>query len=152
MKLTNLVTDLKTSKTLYYKGIRRKSNYVWVFYNIAWIWVLKENKGIYFVHGSIPAYTLSELGEMFQFGDFSMQPVIKISNNLWTVPKNDSEKVSFINEVNARAFYLIRLLEQKKVTVDQINGVLTTSKLVPVAEMVIAKTDPDNSNQQSNPS
>jgi hypothetical protein len=81
-----------------------------------------------------------------------MQPVIKISNNLWTVPKNDSEKVSFINEVNARAFYLIRLLEQKKVTVDQINGVLTTSKLVPVAEMVIAKTDPDNSNQQSNPS
>ncbi|MFZ4569732.1 MAG: hypothetical protein ACOYM0_01225 [Bacteroidales bacterium] len=112
------------------KGIHQKSKSVWVFYAIAKKWALKEKKDKVFIPGAIPAYTLSELGEMLPMGNFSMQPVIKISNNLWTVPKNDNQKVSFETEVDARAFYIIRMLEKGEITRDQINGVNAKSNLV----------------------
>lgn len=152
MNLTKQVTSIQISRVLNEKGIRNKSKHVWVFFAIAKKWDLQEKKERHFIPGAIPAYTLSELGEMFPFGDFSMQPVIKISNDCWTVPKNDNQKVSFETEVDARAFYLIRMLEKGDVSVDQINGVPVTSKLVPAAEMVIAKAEPDISNQTSPPS
>lgn len=112
---------------MYDKGIRHKSINIWVFYAIAKKWALKEKKEKLFVPGAIPAYTLSELGEMFPYGSFSMQPVIKINNGLWTVPKNVKSKVSFETEVDARAYHLLRLIETGEVSINQINNVIVKS-------------------------
>jgi hypothetical protein len=144
MNLTKQVTSIQISRVLYDKGIRNKSKHVWVFYAIAKKWDLQEKKERHFIPGAIPAYTLSELGEMFPFGDFSMQPVIKISNDCWTVPKNDNQKVSFETEVDARAFYLIRMVEKGEVSVDQINGVTVKSKVVLTAQEDIAQDEAES--------
>lgn len=144
MNLTKQVTSIQISRVLNEKGIRNKSKHVWVFFAIAKKWDLQEKKERHFIPGAIPAYTLSELGEMFPFGDFSMQPVIKISNDCWTVPKNDNRKVSFETEVDARAFYLIRMLEKGEVTVDQINGVTVKSKVVLTAQENIAQDEAES--------
>lgn len=130
MKLENQVTSIQISRVLFEKGIHQKSKNVWVFYAIAKKWELKEKKDKVFIQGAIPAYSLSELGEMLPMGNFSMQPVIKISNNLWTVPRNDNHKVSFETEVDARAFYIIRMLEKGEITRDQINNVNVKCNLV----------------------
>jgi hypothetical protein len=144
MNLTKQVTSIQISRVLNEKGIRNKSKHIWVFFAIAKKWDLQEKKERHFIPGAVPAYTLSELGEMFPFGDFSMQPVIKISNDCWTVPKNDNHKVSFETEVDARAFYLIRMLEKGDVSVDQINGVTVKSKVVLTAQEDIAQDEAES--------
>jgi hypothetical protein len=144
MNLTKQVTSIQISRVLNEKGIRNKSKHIWVFFAIAKKWDLQEKKERHFIPGAVPAYTLSELGEMFPFGDFSMQPVIKISNDCWTVPKNDNHKVSFETEVDARAFYLIRMLEKGEVSVDQINGVTVKSKVVLTAQEDIAQDEAES--------
>jgi hypothetical protein len=103
------------------KGIKCRSKYFWQYHKQSKKYVLKECKTFMLAVTDLPAYNLSELGEMFPFGSFSMQPVIKISSGLWTVPKNDKEKISFDTEVDARAYYLLKLIENGEVTVDQIN-------------------------------
>ena len=129
MKLENQVTSVKISNDLYQQCIRCKSKYVWVFWKVKKTWVLGERKEGQFLLNSIPAYTLSELGEMIPFGYLSAQDVVKISNTEWVV-RIDKSKKYYDTEVDARASHLITLLKTGEITVFQINGIIVKSKLV----------------------
>jgi len=129
MKLENQVTSIKISNDLHAKCIRYKSKYVWVYWKVKKTWVLGEKRDGQFLLNAIPAYTLSELGEIIPFGYLSAQDVIKIANNEWVV-KIDKSKKKFDTEVDARAYYLILLLRKGVLQPDIKNTVIVTSKLV----------------------
>ena len=69
----------------------------------------------------IHAYTIAELGMMIPWGFFQASPVHKMPGGFWQMHKNDGKVKNFATEVEARAWYLIDLIETNQVTLNEVN-------------------------------
>ena len=139
MSITKEVVNPNLSERLHEAGIRAKSLRIWGFYAATREWRLQLRNGNMIFRNAIAAYTLRELGEMIPFCFFSGQPVIKISNNRWEMKWYQGNKMTFETEVDARAAFLLSLLNEKEVTSDQINGIVTVID----SPVLIAQETPD---------
>ena len=117
-------------------GVRLKANYYWKKLGTRndLIPQSKTQIGI----PSIPAYSIGELGEMIPWGFFQALLCQKMPNGVWQVELSDQKLHSYYSEVEARAAYLIDLLESKQLDPDEINhpekhsAILPSGKVAPI--------------------
>ncbi len=119
------VTGPGTSMVLQSLGIRLKSDYMWkpVQKNIfsKEFVLIKKELSTPLMKGLIHAYTIAELGIMIPWGLFQMSPVHKLPGGIWQITLKSGKIHSYATEVEARAHYLIDLINNKDVTIDEIN-------------------------------
>lgn len=141
MELENQVNSRELGKELLSLGVKRRSYFYWRADNIITesdVWDIGENfLGVW--DKVIPAYTVSELGEMLPGALFTMCPpyylsyrkadnahhkhIIYYENTIaskWS-PHRVIGEYRDENEANVRAKLLIYLLENKLVSLDEIN-------------------------------
>lgn len=101
------------------RGIRWKASAYWFYL---------PNKG-YFLKEKLepfrkgwPAYTTAELGHMIPFGFFNNSRIMKLLNNYYTVELADGKLLTFQTEAEARAFYLVHLIDSKQVTIHDVEN------------------------------
>lgn len=109
----------ETAQKLKDLGIRIKPNRWWKLYPT-------QNKGKRYVlvnklqpfQKGVPAWSLSEIGQMIPFGFFNQLPVMKFLGGYYKVKIDEKKELTFQTEVEARAHYLIHLIETGQATVN----------------------------------
>lgn len=66
----------------------------------------------------VPAWSLSEIGQMMPFGFFNQLPVMKFLGGYFKVKIDEEKELTFQTEVEARAHYLIHLIETGQARVE----------------------------------
>ncbi len=127
MKLESQVTSLELSKRLHELGIKKKSIFVWEYFNencyaVVFIpfAVVPDKFNNYKLY---PAYTVAELGEMLPSSVASHYWLKIINWNEFDLSYEDDSfnliaEVQDSNEANARAKMLIYLLENDLLTLE----------------------------------
>jgi hypothetical protein len=109
----------KTAGELISRGIRWKASAYWL-YNYVKGYVLKEK--IEPFQKGYPAYTSSEIGHMIPFGFFNEMNILKLGNGYFQAKLKDEKWWTFISEAEARANYLIHLIDSGQVSVQGIEN------------------------------
>ncbi len=122
MELNDICASLELSKRLCELGIKQQSLFYWRNIDKRWILDFCEKPWDEFKDRFFSAFTCSELGVLFPTG-FSYLKVIDKSSCLYVYKVagtrfyNQDE-----NEANLRARALIRMIEEKLITAEEVNG------------------------------
>lgn len=118
MKKEHDITNPITSRLIHSWGIRWKATAWWLpLANGNYTLISKPQP----YRPCLPAYNLTELGHMIPFGMFNEMKLIKLPNHYFKVELS-SGWVTRTSEVEARASFLINLLESGKVRVESKKG------------------------------
>ena len=109
-------TSPETSKALYALGIRWKASAYWRFIPGEKKYVLVDKIALF--QEAYAAYNVTELGHLIPFGFFNEMKLHKYLNGYFKVKLSDGKWKTFTSEVQARASYLIDLIQSKKVIVE----------------------------------
>ncbi|TSA24366.1 MAG: hypothetical protein D4R67_12025 [Bacteroidetes bacterium] len=114
-------TFYDTSRKLHDLGIRWKPNKWWrvIHVNSRSRKYLLVDKLLPYQQG-VPAYSLSELGMIIPFGFFNEIPVVKFLGGYFKLKIEGQKELTFSTEVEARAHYLIYLIESGQAQVEPI--------------------------------
>lgn len=131
MKLENQVSNKELSVRLKELGVKGKTLHAWYHQPLngkrtEWRLVHGSSQRIYDAEDWVNAFTCSELGVMIASTDkytyLNEIFVSALGRVHWVVRKTYRvEKKEFDNEADARAYLLIQMIENKIVTVDEIN-------------------------------
>jgi hypothetical protein len=122
MKFELQITSPGTSNYMHLIGVRLKSDWMYNYRPITKQYIiLKANNTLPGSKNLLHAYTIAELGVMIPWGYFQASPVYKMPGGIWQMKKKDGTVKSYATEVEARAWYLIDLLETENVTLNEVN-------------------------------
>ena len=129
----------QTAAILKRTGVKLKTAFYWKSLGKGhYTLVEQSDKRRFFGIDLIPAYGIAELGLMIPWGYFQKSMVHKMPGGVWQVQLIDGHYHSFATEVEARASYLIDLILNKVIAIDEINHpekyevVLSSGKIAPV--------------------
>ena len=118
------------------RGIRWKAS---AYYNKLQkqdMYVLTGNKTPF--RGSVPAYTLFELGHMIPFGLFNQMKIQKYLNSHFAVMIEDKWEM-YTTEADCRARYLIHLIDSRQASLNDVaNPVQIPMPGEPIRKTIVA--------------
>lgn len=116
-------TFYETSKKLHELGVRWKPNKWWrlIQHNSRNTRCILVDKLLPYQQG-VPAYSLAELGLIMPFGFFNEMPIMKFLGGYFKIKIDGKKERTFQTEVEARAHYLIHLIESGQAQVEPVGN------------------------------
>jgi len=154
MNIETTVTGPSTSAFLKELGVKFKTAYYWKNIgsgkfmlipqtNVNPI-VIKRKKNnkvktkLKFIPSFIPAFSVGELGIIIPWGFFQKSIVFKMPGGVWQVQLNNGNSHCYTSEVEARASYLIDLLQTEQISLDEINHPEKYNAILPIGKVATA--------------